>query len=121
MYSFENDKPIYLQIYEIIKNDIISGKYGLGEKLPSVRELAVMLKVNPNTLQKSLAELEEQGLIFTERTNGKFVTNDKNIINMRRREQLEQRIDEFLKDMKSIGAENGEVSDLLKQKMKGEF
>ena len=119
MYSFENDRPIYLQISEIIRNDIISGKYAAGEKLPSVRELSVMLKVNPNTLQKSLAELEEEGLIFTERTNGKFVTNNRNVIALRRRELLESRISGFITEMESMGADKHEITAFIEKNMKG--
>ena len=75
---FDNNIPIYIQQ---IKIDIISGKLKPGERLMSVREYALDMKVNPNTMQKALVELEEIGLIFTERTNGKFVTNDQKLIN----------------------------------------
>ena len=79
--NFDNNTPIYIQLLEYIKTYIISGKLNSGDKLPSVRDFASMFKVNPNTMQKALAELEEEKLIYTERTNGKFVTNDKKIIN----------------------------------------
>ena len=78
---FNNSVPIYLQIVSEIKKQIVSGKLIPGERIPSVRELALTYKVNPNTMQKALIELEENGLIKTERTNGKFVTEDENIIN----------------------------------------
>ena len=76
VFEFNNEQPIYIQLVEQLKIKIISGKLPSGERLPSVRELALMTKVNPNTMQKALAELEETGLIYTERTNGKFVTTD---------------------------------------------
>ena len=79
-YIFNNDKPIYLQLLENIRIEIVSGILKPGDRLLSVRELALKMKVNPNTLQKALAELENEGLIYTERTNGKFVTNDTNLI-----------------------------------------
>ena len=74
--SFEGNVPIYLQIVDKIKRYIITGEGKAGERLPSVREFAAQMQVNPNTVQKALADLEESGLIHTERTNGKFITQD---------------------------------------------
>ena len=71
-YIFDNERPIYIQLVELIRTDIVSGKYEKGSKLPSVRELALTMKVNPNTMQKALVELENEKLIYTERTNGKY-------------------------------------------------
>ena len=75
-FVFDNDRPIYIQLIEQLELYIVSGRLKPGERLPSVREYALISKVNPNTMQKALGELEEKGLIFTERTNGKFVTED---------------------------------------------
>ena len=69
-----NDRPIYLQLMERIQTDIVSGKYKPGEKLPSVRELALDAAVNPNTMQKALSELERIGLVYSQRTSGRFIT-----------------------------------------------
>ena len=77
---FDNNIPIYIQVLEYIKIYIISGVFKCGEKLPSVREFATTFKVNPNTMQKALTELENMELIYTERTNGKYVTNDSKVI-----------------------------------------
>ena len=74
--TFDNNIPIYLQVLEYIKIYIMSGVFKCGEKLPSVREFSNSFKVNPNTMQKALAELESLNLIYTERTNGKYVTKD---------------------------------------------
>ena len=74
---FSNDSPIYLQLFQKLALDIVTGKYKAGEKIPSVRELSSIYKVNPNTVQKALNELEGVDLIYTERTNGKFVTSNK--------------------------------------------
>ena len=79
-YIFDNERPIYIQLVEKIRLEIVSGKLKSGERLPSVRELALISRVNPNTMQKALAELEDEGLIYTERTNGKFVTDNKELI-----------------------------------------
>ena len=79
-YTFDNNIPIYIQLLEYLKIYLISGVFKCGEKLPSVREFATTFKVNPNTMQKALAELESLNLIYTERTNGKYVTKDSKII-----------------------------------------
>ena len=79
-YNFDNERPIYIQLVEMLKIEIISGRIKSGEKLPSVRDFAMKAKVNPNTMQKALSELERENLIYTERTNGKYVTDDNNLI-----------------------------------------
>ena len=66
-YIFDNERPIYIQLVEIIRIEIVSGKFKKGQRMPSVRELALIMKVNPNTMQKALAELENEQLIYTER------------------------------------------------------
>ena len=73
-YNFDSERPIYLQIIDFIKNQIINGTLKSGDKIPSVRELALTFKVNPNTIVKALYFLETEKLIYTDRTNGKFVT-----------------------------------------------
>ena len=78
--DFDANKPIYLQIIDEIKSRIVSARYAPGEKLPSVRDFAAELSVNPNTMQRALAQLEAEGLIYTERTNGRFVSKDVVII-----------------------------------------
>ena len=79
-FTFDNNIPIYIQVLEYLKIYLISGGFKCGDKLPSVREFAITFKVNPNTMQKALAELESMNLIYTERTNGKYVTNDSKLI-----------------------------------------
>ena len=101
--NFDNNIPIYLQLLEYVKTYIISGQIKSGEKLPSVREFANMFKVNPNTMQKALVELEEQKLIYTERTNGKYVTEDKKIINNLKKECAQKIIDDYFLSMSKIG------------------
>ncbi len=112
-YSFDNERPIYVQLVEIIRMDIVSGKYQKGERMPSVRELALIMKVNPNTMQKALQELENEKLIYTERTNGKFVTTDKKII-LDAKEQLAKKItNNYLNQMGNIGITKEEVIKYL--------
>ena len=73
-WDLDNDRPIYLQLMERIQQDIVSGVYHSGDKLPSVRDLALEAAVNPNTMQKALSELERNGLVYSRRTSGRFIT-----------------------------------------------
>lgn len=108
-YIFDNERPIYIQIVELLKTEIISGRLKQGEKIPSVRELALRAKVNPNTIQKALAELERDKLIYTERTNGKFVTSDENIIKKHKTDIINEKVGSFVNDMKNIGIGTDEI------------
>lgn len=112
-YEFNNDRPIYIQLVEILRLEIVSGKLKQGEKIPSVRELALIMKVNPNTMQKALQELEKERLIFTERTNGKFVTNDKMLIEKVKKELALEKINTYLDGMKSLGIEKEKAIQYL--------
>ena len=102
-YIFDNERPIYIQLVEMLRKEIVSGKLKAGERLPAVRELALAAKVNPNTMQKALVELENEGLVYTERTNGKFVTTSHKLIEKIKEELAEEKVNNFLNDMKSIG------------------
>ena len=101
--NFDNERPIYVQLVEELRTEIISGKLKSGQRIPSVRELALTARVNPNTMQKALVELENEGLIYTERTNGKFVTDNKELIESIRKKLAEEKVNNFLKDIKNIG------------------
>ncbi len=101
--NFDNNIPIYIQLVNNLKNDIISGSINSGDKLPSVRELAISNKVNPNTMQKALGELETLGLIYTERTNGKYVTKDKELIAKFKDEYAKNITNEYLTKMQNLG------------------
>ena len=102
-YIFDNERPIYVQLVEKLRIEIVSGKLKSGERIPSVRELALTTRVNPNTMQKALSELENEGLIYTERTNGKFVTDNKELIKKIKRKLAEEKVNNYIKDMKNIG------------------
>jgi len=102
-YVFENERPIYIQLVEMIRIDIVSGKFKKGQRLPSVRELALTMKVNPNTMQKALVELENEKLVYTERTNGKYVTQDEKLIEKAKKELAQEKVNNYLNSMKSIG------------------
>ncbi len=79
-WNLNSDKPIFMQLIEIIQHSILSGTYPPGSKLPSVRDLASQAAVNPNTMQKALAELERSGLVYSQRTSGRFITEDISMI-----------------------------------------
>lgn len=111
---FNNSVPIYLQIVSEIKKQIVSGKLVPGERIPSVRELALTYKVNPNTMQKALIELEENGLIKTERTNGKFVAEDENIINKIKNDYADNLTQNYLSEMISLGITKQEIKERIK-------
>lgn len=118
-FNFNNDRPIYIQLIEHLKVYIISGKIKPGEKLPSVRELALSLKVNPNTVQKSLTELEEEGLIYTERTNGKFVTTNKKLIEKVKNNLAKEKVNIYLQEMNNLGIPKEDAINYL-HKLGGE-
>jgi len=102
-WQFSNDKPIYVQVSDQIVSGILTGTFKMGEKLPSVREFAVIAAVNPNTVQKALSELESVGLIETQRNTGKYVTQEGSIIETARTKRGELLATEFLKNMAALG------------------
>ena len=114
-YEFNSQTPIYLQIIEHIKIQIISKKLLPGEKISSVRDLSFEYKVNPNTVVKSLAELEELGLLITESTNGKFVTTNIDLIEKIKNETIIKKAKDFLGEMKEIGFDKSQVMEVLKK------
>ncbi len=112
-WNFRNDQPIYSQLTQRLTEAIVSGIYAPGEKLPSVRELAVEAGVNPNTVQRALSELERDGLVFSQRTAGRFVTENENMITNAKLRIADERVGEFLHSMKTLGCTRGEVIALI--------
>ena len=102
-FIFDNERPIYLQLVEKLRIAIVSGIYQPGTRLPSVRELALTAKVNPNTMQKALGELENEKLIYTERTNGKYVTEDKQLLEQAKKTFAKEIVKTYLTDMNNLG------------------
>lgn len=115
-FEFDDDKPIYKQLVDKLKLEIVLGHFKSGEKLPSVRELSTMICVNPNTIQRSLAELEEDHLIYTKRTSGKFVTEDDDIIHQVKQELARHKINTFVSDMEILGLKTEDIIKLLKER-----
>lgn len=119
-WNLDADRPIFLQILERIRIDIISGKYAPGEKLPSVRELAAQAAVNPNTMQRAFAELERTGLVYSKRTSGRFITEDQQLIHTVRTGIATEKIMQFLESMHQLGYDKGQTLSLMQQAMEGE-
>ncbi len=112
-WHIDSDRPVYKQLTECIKMGIISGEYRPGDKLPSVRELASQASVNPNTMQKALVELESTGLLFAQRTSGRFITEDVGMIEeMKIRLALEE-IEGFFIRMQQLGFEREDIITLM--------
>ncbi|MCI2056425.1 MAG: GntR family transcriptional regulator [Oscillibacter sp.] len=114
-WQFNNDAPIYSQLIGQIKQGIVSGAFPAGERLPSVRDMATEAGVNPNTMQRALTELERDGLVFSQRTAGRFVTEDRTMIETAKRKLAETHIQSFLTAMSRLGYQKEEILTLVRQ------
>ena len=117
-WDFKTDRPIYTQVLEQIRFYIVSGIYPAGSKIASVRELAAEAAVNPNTMQKALSELERSGLIYSQRTSGRYVTEDDDMIKQVREDMAKEQIMEFFKLMEKLGYNPDETVHLLQKIVK---
>ncbi len=117
-WELKNDRPIYLQLIDQISYRIVSGEYAIGSKLPSVRDLATEASVNPNTMQKALSELERSGLLFTNRTSGRFITEDSNMIQTMKLDLAKEQLKIFLEQLKKIGFNEAEVKKFILDEVK---
>ncbi len=114
-WTLKSERPIFKQLMEQIQMQIIAGIYLPGDKLPSVRELAANAAVNPNTMQRALSELEQSGLIYSQRTSGRFITEDKTMIEQARDSIAKEYTKEFLDNMKNIGYGKNDVINMIEQ------
>lgn len=112
-WTLDSDRPIYAQLVERIQMQIISGNYPAGAKLPSVRELAAEAAVNPNTMQKAFSELERSGLIITQRTNGRNVTEDTEMIDAIRQNLAKEHLDLFIAKMLEFGFTKEQIIEFV--------
>ena len=117
LWQFSGDAPIYSQLIEQIKVGIVSGVFPPGERLPSVRDLATEAGVNPNTMQRALTELERDGLVYSQRTAGRFVTEDNTMINTAKRSLAERHVKTFLEAMLRLGFQRDEIIDLISKEL----
>lgn len=118
-WTLDSDRPIFLQIIERIQMDIISGRYAPGQRLPSVRDLAAEAAVNPNTMQRAFMELERIGLVYSVRTNGRYITEDTTMIEELKESVAKEKINEFLTVMQGLGYKQEEILSLMQNTLKG--
>ena len=115
-YNFTTDKPIYLQIMDVFRTSIVSGELKPGDRVASVRDLAMQAKVNPNTMQKALSELEREGLVVSERTTGRFITEDEKLIETLKKNLVETEMEAFLKKMEKLNISTEFILQFLADK-----
>lgn len=112
-WQFNSNRPIYQQIVDEIELRILNGTYEMGMRLPSVRDLAVLAAVNPNTMQRALAELEEMGLVSTQRNTGRTVTTDETAVSRARDSKADLLAETFMMQMQALGLSRKEVLERL--------
>lgn len=117
--EFQSSKPIYMQIVDKIVIDILQNKQGTGEKLPSVREMAVRMGVNPNTIQRAYGELERMNVVETRRGQGTFVFENQTLLNEIKRSMQKEIIENYVEQMLEIGASKGDMIEQLQCYLKG--
>ena len=118
-WDLDNDRPIYLQLMERIQQDIIAGVYKPGDKIPSVRDLALDAAVNPNTMQKALAELERNGLVYSQRTSGRFITEDEVMLKKMKMQLAKEHIQQFFEKLHPLGSRDEETLKMIQHALKG--
>ena len=119
-WKFDGNAPIYTQLVDQMKLGIVSGEWIPGQRIPAVRELAVDAGVNPNTMQRALQELERQGLMFSQRTSGRFLTEDREMIEDAKRTLANRHISAFIRQMQALGYTRQEIVAMLEESERGE-
>ena len=119
IWTFKDDRPIYSQLVDLIKIGIVSSEWQAGSKLPSVRDLAEEAGVNPNTMQRALSDLERDGLVYSKRTSGRYITEDNDMIDSVRKTIAEENINSFLDSMKKLGFTPEETLEVFKKAVEG--
>ena len=114
-WKIDNNKPVYIQLVEQLKVKIISGEIELDSKLDSVRSLAADAMVNPNTMQKALAQLEREGFVYSKRTSGRFVTDNKELIENERKNLVKDNVKKTLDTLINLGYTNDEILSLVEE------
>ncbi|WP_434564906.1 GntR family transcriptional regulator [Thermoanaerobacterium thermosaccharolyticum] len=118
--EFNEKMPIYIQIMDMIKRDIVTKKLNGGDKLPSVREMAESLKVNPNTVQRAYQELERENVTYTQRGMGTFITENTEKLASLKREMAKEIVESFVTGMRSLGFNSNEILEIIKEYIKKE-
>ena len=113
--DFDNNLPIYIQIMNYIKQEIIMGKLNPGDKIPSVRELAAELRINPNTVQRTFQELEREEIVETRRGLGRYVTSEEAKIMAIKKEMAAELLERFIRGMQELGFKGEEIVSVIKE------
>lgn len=113
--EFNSALPIYLQVETVIKREIVTGRIALGEKLPSSRDLALQYTINPNTASRVYKELENEGICFTRRGLGTFVSEDPNLVKRLKEEMAQELLEQFLEGMRKLGISSEEAVELIRK------
>ena len=113
--EFKAALPIYLQVMMMIKRDIVTGELQLGAKMPSVRDMALQFTINPNTVSRVYRELEREGICFTKRGMGTFVTEEKEKVEQLKEEMAQELVSQFLNGMKQLGISGEEAVRMIKE------
>ena len=119
--KFDASIPIYLQVVTAIKRDIVTGRMKAGDKLPSGRDLAAAYQINPNTSARVYQELEKEGIIFTKRGLGTFVTEDETLVFRLKDEMAEEVVSRFLEGMNELNIPPGEAMLLIEERLSAEI
>ena len=114
-WSFTGDRPVYIQLADRIKKAVLSGQYGPGQQIPAVRQLAMEAAVNPNTVQHAFAELEHEGLIVSQGTLGRFVTEDREVIQAVRSRMAREIAETFVKEMDQLSLDHEQIRELIRE------
>ena len=115
MAEFDDNQPIYIQIMDLIKQQMISAERLPGEKLPSVRTLSKQLEVNPNTVQRAYVEMERDMLVYTKRGQGTFIVEDREVIVQLRQTMVLDRVARFVKEMEAFGFTHAELLQVIER------
>ncbi len=119
-WELKTDRQIWLQLADTLTEQIVSGQYPPGVRIPSVRDLAAEAGVNPNTMQRALAYLEESGLVSAQRNSGRYVTEDADLIGFTRRKLALSELEKFYEKMNQLGFSEQEITELCKKKEESE-
>lgn len=118
-WKFDNNMPIYIQISNTIKLQIVTNQLKSGDKLPTVRDLAEIAGVNPNTVQRALSDLETEGFVYSVRTTGRFVTDNQELISQTRLHLAQKELENFVTNMLDLGFNQDELTHQLDDYLKG--
>jgi DNA-binding transcriptional regulator YhcF (GntR family) len=112
---FDENRPIYMQIMDLIKKQMISKEFMPGEKLPSVRDMSKQLEVNPNTVQRAYLEMEREMLVYTKRGQGTFIVDEPEVVSKLRQEMVLDRVATFVREMEEFGFSHDELLKIIEK------